>query len=457
MSWEEGEAPEGWTLAELGDVVKVIGGGTPKTSVPGNFSESEGHPWITPADLTRYTDKYITRGKRFLTDQGLATSSAKYIPAGSVLFSTRAPVGYVAVAANPVTTNQGFRSFVPNGKVDSEYIYYALKFLTPLAEQLASGTTFAELSGSKAAKLPIAYPALEEQRAIVSALDIAAQKSGTAKVHILAARRAVDRFRQAVLTAACSGALTSTWRDENSTSSAARLVEELEEARSDVLGSRAKPPTAIAEVELPEIPPTWNWVSVDALAERVVDGVHKTPTYVEEGIPFLTVRNLTAGKGISFDNVRYITQAAHDEYIRRTHPEPGDILISKDGTIGVTRAVRTDRPFSIFVSLAMVKPLVYDMSDYLELALSSPLVQRQMLGVGSGLQHLVLRDLKADGIPVPPMDEQAEIVRRVDQLLALADSLQQRIEIASTRVARSSQAVLAKAFRGQLHLNGTAE
>lgn len=107
MSWEGGESPEGWKLCTMGEVTKVVGGGTPKTNVPGNFSDEVGHVWITPADLTGYTEKYISRGRRFLTDQGLATSSAKYMPAGTVLFSSRAPIGYVAIASNPVTTNQG--------------------------------------------------------------------------------------------------------------------------------------------------------------------------------------------------------------------------------------------------------------------------------------------------------------------------------------------------------------
>jgi len=105
----------------------------------------------------------------------------------------------------------------------------------------------------------------------------------------------------------------------------------------------------------------------------------------------------------------------------------------------------------------MVKPLLYEMSDYLELALSSPQVQRQMVGVGSGLMHLVLRDLKADGVPVPPLAEQQEIVSRVTQLFTIADQMQRRLEAGQQRVERSSQAVLAKAFRGELTSTGDEE
>ena len=314
----------------------------------------------------------------------------------------------------------------------------------------AVGIGLANVNGTKLGAMSVPVPPLAVQRLLTSLLDSVNTANLSATNHLASARKAIERFRQSVLAAACSGALTREWRRENPSADAAQLAAELESTRLEVLGPRAKPPVPIAEAELPELPPTWQWLSVDALARRVVDGVHKTPTYVEAGIPFITVRNLTAGAGISFDDVRYITEPAHDEYVKRAHPELGDILISKDGTIGVTRAVRTNRPFSIFVSVAMVKPLIYAMSDYLELAFSSPVLKRQMLGVGSGLQHLVLRDLKADGVPVPPIEEQAEIVRRVNELLTLADGLQRRIEAASKRVERSFQAVLAKAFRGEL-------
>ncbi len=203
-------------MCKLGEVTTVVGGGTPKTSVPGNFSDTAGHPLITPADLTGYTAKYIQRGRRFLTDQGLATSSAKYMPAGTVLFSSRAPIGYTAIAANPVTTNQGFRSFVPSDRINSEYLYYALRFLRPVAEHLASGTTFAELSGSNAARMHIAFPpSLEEQKRIVLALDRATAAGRSAVGHLVAAKRLIKLFRQSVLAAACSGHLTANWRDRH--------------------------------------------------------------------------------------------------------------------------------------------------------------------------------------------------------------------------------------------------
>jgi type I restriction enzyme, S subunit len=416
MSWEEGEAPEGWTLSKLGDVVKVVGGGTPKTSVPGNFSESEGHPWITPADLTGYTDKYISRGRRFLTDQGLATSSAKYMPAGSVLFSTRAPIGYVAVAANPVTTNQGFHSFVPNGVVDPEYIYYALTFLRPVAEKRASGTTFAELSGSSAAELPIAYPSLDDQRAIVRILDTATEKSRTAKSHLAKARRAVDRFRQAVLTAACSGRLTVDWRGSD-----------------DLIG--------------------WGHPRLQEVCESIADGDHQAPPQVESGVPFITISAMNDGHLRLEKATRFVTASYYDALKIQRRPQRGDVLFSVTGSIGIPALVETDERFTFQRHIAILRPDPSRiLSRYLVYALGTSDIRKQALVVATGTAQLTipLRGLRSFVVAIPPEAEQHEIVRRVDALLALGDQLHQRVQAAGTRIDRSSRAVLAKAFRGEL-------
>jgi type I restriction enzyme S subunit len=189
---------------------------------------------------------------------------------------------------------------------------------------------------------------------------------------------------------------------------------------------------------------------MEAVSTRVVDGVHKKPTYVDEGVPFVTVKNLTAGPGISFESLHYITAEDHAEFVKRAHPEPGDILVSKDGTLGVIRQVRTSRDFSIFVSVALVKPVLRDTSDYLEVALSSPTMQRQMVPKGSGLQHIHLEDLRADCVPLAPQAEQDRIVEAAARLLALAEHTLVGVDKQMRRVQRLRQAVLKWAFEGKL-------
>jgi type I restriction enzyme S subunit len=450
-----GSLPSGWRSAKIGDLFDSWGGHTPSKADASYWGD--GIPWVSSKEVK--TPRLKT-SSHSVTAKAVAETGLKVFPAGTVLVVVRSGILAhslpVAITEVPVTINQDLKAFHSDEPLMNEWLALFLRMSTQalLASSRRDGTTVQSVQYPLLKDTSLPVPPLDQRRWIIDLVEAVLAKQSDALPHVAAARRAIERFHQAVLAAACSGALTGQWRLDNPGADAKSLVLELETIRSEILGPRAKPPMPITDAELPDIPATWQWLSVDALARKVVDGVHKTPTYVETGVPFITVRNLTAGGGISFDNVRYITEIAHDEYTRRAHPEPGDILISKDGTIGVTRAVRTDRPFSIFVSVAMVKPLIYAMSDYVELALSSPVVQRQMLGVGSGLQHLVLRDLKADGVPVPPIEEQAEIVRRVDELLALANGMRQRVDTATTCLDRSSQAVLAKAFRGELISNG---
>lgn len=116
MSEERWTVPASWRWATAGDIAKIVGGGTPSSKVDGNFAEN-GISWITPADLTGYRESHISRGRRDLSEQGFAGSGAQLIPAGSVLFSSRAPIGYCVIASNEVSTNQGFKSL---GRVDKE-------------------------------------------------------------------------------------------------------------------------------------------------------------------------------------------------------------------------------------------------------------------------------------------------------------------------------------------------
>jgi type I restriction enzyme S subunit len=200
--------------------------------------------------------------------------------------------------------------------------------------------------------------------------------------------------------------------------------------------------------KLPKMPGGWIWASVEMLSTKVVDGVHKN--YVDHGIPFVTVRNLTAGPGIDFQHLNHVTETDHAEFIQRANPEYGDILVSKDGTLGVIRAVRTNRIFSIFVSVAMIKPVIPGMTDYLEIALSSPQVQVQMVPKGSGLQHIHLEDLRQDCVPLPPLQEQTRIVQETLRQLSNNDALDVTLNLDLTRAVRLRQSVLKHAFEGKL-------
>lgn len=285
----------------------------------------------------------------------------------------------------------------------------------------------------------------------------------------------LKRYRASVLKAACEGRLVPTEaelarKERRDYEPADKLLERiLKERRAkweadqlakmkaagklpkdDRWKAKYKEPPPAKIDELPLLPEGWVWASVEAISTKVVDGVHKTPSYLEEGIPFVTVRNLTAGPGIDLEELNYVAAKDHAEFVKRANPQRGDLLISKDGTLGVVRAIRTDRQFSIFVSVALVKPVDTTLTDYLELALSSPQVQRQMVPKGTGLVHLHLEDLREDCIPLPPLPEQARIVAEASRVMSSAGKVGSLVDASLRRGSRLRQSVLRFAFEGKL-------
>ena len=162
--------PENWIWVRLGEIGQIVGGGTPKTT-HSEYWDNGDIPWITPADMRNLTSKYIERGTRNITKAGLNSSSAQLLPKNSILFSSRAPIGYVAIARNEMATNQGFKSVAPFKTEMSEYLYFVLLALKPEIEKLGTGTTFKEVSGTVVGNVAIPLPPLTEQQQIVAKLE----------------------------------------------------------------------------------------------------------------------------------------------------------------------------------------------------------------------------------------------------------------------------------------------
>ena len=146
-----------WNEGVLSDLGTVVAGGTPSKTKPEYYSE-HGIAWITPKDLSLKKSKFVSHGEIDISELGFSKSSATKMPIGTVLFSSRAPIGYIAIAANEVTTNQGFKSVVPNENVGTAFMYYLLKFLLPTIERMASGSTFKEISGAGMKSVPVVIP-----------------------------------------------------------------------------------------------------------------------------------------------------------------------------------------------------------------------------------------------------------------------------------------------------------
>ena len=171
---------EGWQVKPVGDVFRVVNGGTPKTGVATYWDGP--HAWITPAEMGGLESPFISISRRTLTEEGLRVG-AELVPPGSIILSTRAPIGHLVINEVPMAFNQGCKGLIPVSGVESKFAYYFLLANVPLLDSLGTGATFKELSGSKLKEVRFHFPAQHEQRRIVAILDEAFEGIATAKAH----------------------------------------------------------------------------------------------------------------------------------------------------------------------------------------------------------------------------------------------------------------------------------
>ena len=203
--------PLGWKWTKLGDICEVVGGSTPDTSEPTYWNGEI--LWVTPTDLGRLETETITESDRYITSAGLKSCSTQMLPVGTVIMSSRAPIGHLAMAGKELCTNQGCKSFVPNPGVDSYFLYWSLMHSMTSIQRLGSGATFAEVSKTSLQNFEISLPSLREQKRIVAVLNdqlVAAQALRTAAEERLEAAR---ELRQAFSKAVFESTAALTWTE----------------------------------------------------------------------------------------------------------------------------------------------------------------------------------------------------------------------------------------------------
>ena len=205
---EKYKLPQGWLWVSIGELGIITSGGTPSTKEPMFWGDEI--PWITPADLSGYKEKYISKGNRNISKIGLENSSALLLPKGSLLFSSRAPIGYIAISQDQLTTNQGFKNLIPVESTFIDYIYYYLQTESAKQDILsrASGTTFLELSAKSFSSIPIPLPPLKEQKRIVFKLEEILSGLEKSKDQLEFSLKQLNFYKQSILKKAYSGKLT---------------------------------------------------------------------------------------------------------------------------------------------------------------------------------------------------------------------------------------------------------
>lgn len=451
--------PPGWAWTTLGEVGRVTSGGTPAASDETNFGGEIA--WVTPADLTGYTRKHISQGRRNLSEKGYGASSATLVEAGTILFSSRAPIGYVAIAENSISTNQGFKNLTPFAGIFPDYVYHYLKSAKRLAESHASGTTFLELSGAKFAALPLPLPPLPEQRRIVARVEELFSKLDAGTAELKRTQVLLKRYRQSLLHAAVTGELSRDWRAANPATETggellARILEERRErwAQSGKKG-QYKEPQAPDTAGLPELPTGWVWASVEQLmAAPIINGLSVKGSDEPPGVAALKLSAMTEN-GFDFGKVRYLPvepSAVDDLFL-----ESGDFFVSRgNGTLRLVGrgTVAQEAPFPvIFPDTMMRLRFLQPLTEWVKTLWPGPLVRRQIEAgakTTAGIWKISQPQLAGVVLPLPPLPEQTYIVSEVERRLSVLDNLEATVAAELKRAEATRQSVLHRAFTGGL-------
>lgn len=389
-------------MRTIDEVCDVINGGTPKTGVRGYWDG--GHQWVTPAEMGKCKSPFIAETARTLTDTGIANSSARPLPPLSVILSSRAPIGHLAINTVPMSFNQGCKGLIPNPNLHYKYLYYFLHANVELLNSLGTGATFKELSGGKLKSVQIPVPPLEEQKQIVALLDEAfegiAKATANAELNLANVRELLDVQLESVF-----------------------------EGTSD-----------------------WIEATLKEVCSVITDGTHQTPTYFESGYLFLSSRNVTS-RSIDWEKVKYIDEAQHIAMQKRVSPKIDDILLAKNGTTGVAAIVDREVDFDIYVSLALLRPLEKISPNFLLHFVNSPIAKRQFNSrlKGTGVPNLHLKEIREVKIRFPASAaEQASIIDKVDEIYGATSALLDHYRRRVSDLDSLKQSILYKAFSGEL-------
>lgn len=391
-----------YAISEIGD---IISGATPKTTVPDNFGGEI--PWLTPADLSGYTGKYISHGARNLTRQGYDSCSTHLMPAGTVLLSSRAPIGYVAIAKNEICTNQGFKSIVPKTFVNSEFLYYQLKSLKNTLQNLGSGTTFKELSAKKLATVQVVIPSLEEQKSIVSKIEELFSRLDASVAELKTAKEKLKVYRQAVLKKAFASAMQT---------GVVEISEIVDDIRIGPFGT----------------------------------ALHKAD-YISGGIPVINPQHIS---GLSINaNTKVTISREKATELSPYRLEENDIIMGRRGEMGRVAPVTNAEVGWICGTGSIIFRLKpeYDSFFYAQI-LSAPDIVHYLEDNATGTTMKNLNENIVKHIPVPKItrEMQKDIFSNLEAQTSVCDSIEQTIDISLRQAEALRQSILKQAFEGAL-------
>ena len=462
------DLPENWTISLLGQFVAkrskgIIPNKTPKQifelySVP---SHGEGKPEIV-------SGKEIGSNKQ-IVDEGTVLL-CKINPRINRTWVVTDHSGHQNIGSTEWIT------FPPNDLFDPKYLAYFMRqdvFRDFLAGNASGvGGSLMRVKSATVADYPFPIAPFEQQKRIVAEIEKQFSRLDEAVANLKRVKANLKRYKAAVLKAAVEGTLTEEWRKQHpEVEPADKLLERIlaerrkkwEDAELAKMEAKSKVSKndkwtgRYKEAELPKIedtfdlPPNWTWTNLGQLAWSVKDGPHYSPKYSESGIPFISGGNIRP-EGIDFEKTKFISRELHEKLSERCKPELGDLLYTKGGTTGIARINTEAREFNVWVHVAVLRLVDSIEKFYLQHCLNSVhcYQQSQRYTHGVGNQDLGLTRMIWITVPLPPLNEQAQIVLEIERHFSVISEVEEEVESNLSRADRLRQSILKQAFSGQL-------
>lgn len=406
--------PAHWGIKRLDEVGDIVSGGTPSTKDEDNWGEDI--IWITPSDLTGYQGKTIFKGKKSISNHGLSRSSARLMPKGSVLFSSRAPIGYVVIAGTELCTNQGFKSIIPNEKVTSDFLFHFLKFSKLKVQAIASGTTFKEISARAFASLIMPVPPLKEQHFIVERIEELFSELDEGSRQLESVKVQLKTYRQTVLKSAFEGKLLNKGRNKNTPQKG------------------------------------WSWKRLGELIDSVEYGSGAKSEDIGK-IPVLRMGNIQNGIFDWSDLVYTNDEDEISKYLLRHN----DVLFNRTNSpelVGKTAIYKSEKAaiFAGYLIRINVKEELLN-HEYLAYYLNSPFAKNYGSTVktdGVNQSNINGQKLKSYPIPYCDLQQQKLVVEEIETRLLASKMLLDTIEQVLSQTEALKQVILKQAFEGKL-------
>jgi len=436
--------PNGWVQSKLSDVADLVGGGTPSREHPEYFTGNI--VWLTPTEIPRNRITIISNSKEKITPEGLQKSSARVVPKGSVLMTSRASIGYVAIAGTEVTTNQGFASFICKDSILTEYLAYWLLGNADFFISQATGTTFKEITKSKLRNFTLPVPPLREQERIVERIESLFTQLEAGVAGLKRVRAALKRYKASVLKAACEGRLVS--QDPNDEPAEELLRRKLIERKEDFTQPNG---------DLAELPLGWCWSNLQQISD-IIGGITKGRNFRGKKtilLPYLRVANVQRG-WLDLSEVKVIELLESE--IEKYKLVKDDVVLTEGGDwdkLGRSAIWDDNLPICVHQNHIFRARLKFkDMSSkWIMFYTNSEQGQSYFKDASkqtTNLASINLTQLRNCPIPIPPLPEQARIISEVDLRLSVVQELEQTVEVALKRAGRLRQAILKRAFEGRL-------